>query len=132
MPDEEVARHTRRTPEAVRIYRTRRGIANPNPKVTPERVWNAGEIKLLGRWKDSEVGRRIGCPDYLVQRKRVRLGIPAWRPMPEYKLWTPAEDKLVGTMPDEKLAAQLSRTENAVKLRRRKFRIPPFNSQSGR
>ncbi len=73
-PDDEVARRTGRTVNAVRIERERQGIPNPE-----SRGWTAEEIAQLGTGTDAEVAARIGRTPSAVVQKRTALGISRWR-----------------------------------------------------
>lgn len=92
------------------------------------RWWTATEDKLLGKFPDAELARRLGRSELSVTRRRLRMGIlfPV-----QVKLWTTEDDALVGAMPDRELALKLNRTLIAVKARRQHKRLPPFrHSQS--
>jgi hypothetical protein len=71
LPDEEVARRTGRTEDAVRQKREKLGIPNPDSN-----RWAAEEIALLGTLPDQEVGRKVGRSTSVVTQKRIGLGIP--------------------------------------------------------
>ena len=62
-------------------------------------------------------GGRATC----VQSKREQLGIPAF-----VVRWTRAEIALLGTDTDRNIARLLGRTEEAVRVRRKKLRIPAY------
>jgi hypothetical protein len=85
----------------------------------------------LGRFTDAEVARKIGCPQYTVCKKRVKLGIPARRPfLSRYRKWTSAEDKLLGTMFDSEVSRRVNRSRPAILARRKRQKIPAwFNAQ---
>jgi hypothetical protein len=70
MPDEEVARRTRRTAGAVRQKREELGIPNPAGN-----RWTAEGIALLGMLPDREVAQRLGRSLQSVTQKRIKLGI---------------------------------------------------------
>jgi hypothetical protein len=71
LPDDKVARRTKRTPSAVRQKREELSIPNP----TSNR-WSVEELDLLGTLPDREVARRIGRSLSRVTQKRCALGIP--------------------------------------------------------
>ena len=84
---------------------------------TGPRRWTASEIRLLGRFTDAELTRRLRRSYETVRRQRLALHIPSLRPLP-WKLWTRAEEKLVGKIPDKELARRLGRSLNSVKAHR--------------
>ena len=71
VPDENVARQTSRTVEAVRQKREELGIPNPAGN-----RWRDRDIALLGTLPDREVARRMGRSLQSVTQKRIKLGIP--------------------------------------------------------
>ena len=73
LPDEEVARRTGRTVNAVRLKREELGIPNPAGN-----RWRPEDITLLGTLPDREVARRLGRPLHSVTQKRCKLGIPTF------------------------------------------------------
>jgi hypothetical protein len=70
--DDDVARQTGRTTNAVRIKREKLGI--PNPKDLEH--WTAEEVAQLGTAIDAAVARRIGRTPSAVAQKRIALRIP--------------------------------------------------------
>jgi hypothetical protein len=98
----------------------RRGKDSPPRKL---RWWTAAEDKLLGKFSDQELARRLHRSEISVQRRRLRLGIfiPGCAAP-----WTVDEDAFVGTMPDKDLARKLNRTLAAVKTRRQQKGIAPI------
>ncbi len=70
VPDEDVARKTSRTVEAVRQKREKLGIPNPAGN-----RWRQDEAALLGTLPDREVARRPGRSLQSVTQKRIKLGI---------------------------------------------------------
>jgi hypothetical protein len=71
LPDDEVARRTDRSWNAVRQRRERLGIPNPCAG-----RWAAQEVALLGTRADEEVARGLGRSLRSVIRMRRKLGIP--------------------------------------------------------
>ena len=70
VPDEDVARQTGRTVEAVRQKREELGIPNPAGN-----RWRDEDIALLGTLPDREVARLLGRSLQSVTQKRIKLGI---------------------------------------------------------
>jgi hypothetical protein len=69
-PDEEVARRTGRTAEAVRQKREELGIPNPAGN-----RWTVEEVALLGTMPDTKVASRVARSVSAVTQKRIKLGI---------------------------------------------------------
>jgi hypothetical protein len=92
-----------------------------DPKRAPHRVSKARELRLLGKFPDREVAERLGTKLYVVACHRLKLRIPAWRRLPEFRPWTPPEEAILGTVPDREAARRLNRTLDAVVLHRRKL-----------
>ena len=65
----------------------------------------------------------------MVRNQRLRLHIPALRPLPISKRWKNADYKLLGTMSDADAARRLKRTWTAVQARRIILGIPKFKAQ---
>jgi hypothetical protein len=121
MPDEEVAKRTRRSVSSVAGHRFYLGIQMRNPRV---QLWQKSEERIPGhclrqgnrclgwdaRWTRSGSGGR-------------HLAIPA-PPRMLPNSWKPEEDRLLGTTSDEEIARQLNRGVHGVKARRRKLGIP--------
>jgi hypothetical protein len=70
VPDDEVARRTGRTLNAVRLKREALGIPN-----AASNRWRPEHIALLGTLPDREVARMAGRPLQSVTQKRIKLGI---------------------------------------------------------
>jgi hypothetical protein len=73
LPDDEVARQTGRSKDAVRQKREELRIANPEGS---KPGWTEGELALLGNLADAEVARLTGRSERAVTQKRSKLGIP--------------------------------------------------------
>lgn len=95
---------------------------NPVPDTTPVK-WTAALDKLHGRMPDAAVGRIAGCSGESARRRRVALGIAAYRPE---RPWTEAELALLGTVPDPGAARRLKRSPVAVRIMRHRQGVPPF------
>ena len=70
---------------------------------TPPRRWTAREIKLLGRFTDAELSRRLRRTLGEVRMQRVLLKVPPLRARPEFRFWKPSEFKLLGKALDLRL-----------------------------
>ena len=66
---------------------------------TPPRGWTAREIKLLGRYTDAELARRLRRPRWQVRNRRIEFKIPPLHPR-VVRHYSPKEDRLLGTKPD--------------------------------
>ena len=104
MSDKDLARQLNRSFTAVRLLRGGRGIPLFASKYPPKRRWKPREDQLLGRFPDSEVGRRLGCSSYVARKRRRRLGIPAWRTYARTQVLNSGRLKLLGTMPDKRVS----------------------------
>src|SRR5207302_1297357 len=107
-----------RTIKEVVAERTRRRLALPT---APGR-WTVQELRMLGKYPDRELARRLGRPRKQIHDERHRLNIPPWRTM-HFKYWTRSEIRLVGKLPDAEVATKTGHTEQAVKLRRLALRL---------
>ena len=120
-PDSVLGHQTGRTIKEIVAMRVQRRIRLP----TGPRRWTAREIKLLGRYFDAELARRLRRNINDVRQQRLLLHIPSIRPAKSRK-WTPAQDKLLGTRPDREIAKRLNRKTWNVSWRRRLLDIPCF------
>lgn len=77
LPDDEVARRTGRSWNAVRQKREALGIANPAPLC---RQWTAAEDALVRALTREEAARRTGRSLGAISQRRVALGLPPGRP----------------------------------------------------
>lgn len=83
--------------------------------------WTEEQIVLLGTDTDTAIAKRLGLPQYTVENKRRRLGIPGF-----LEPWRPAEIALLGKMTDRRVAQRIVRSVEAVRTKRQKLGIPPF------
>jgi hypothetical protein len=74
VPDEEVARRTGRTVNAIQLKRGKLGIPDPDGH-----AWTEEEMALLGTSPDEEVAAKIGRTPWAVICKRCKLGVPTFR-----------------------------------------------------
>ena len=68
--DQELARATCRTVEAVAAKRRKLGVRCPT-----DRTWTREQLSLVGKFSDSEVAARTGHPFWGVAAKRRQLGL---------------------------------------------------------
>src|SRR6266566_6038429 len=122
--DSVLARLRRRTIKEVVAMREHLRIALE----TGPRRWTMREIGLLGKKNDYELSRRFRRPKYEVHAQRRALGIPPFKPRPEWRYWEAWEKELLGTMRDEDLAQDLGRTFYSVQVERLRCKIPVFNN----
>ncbi len=115
--------------------RSRRKLEKEGPRIAVRRgqalnrrQWSAAQVKLLGKFSDDEVGRRIGYSRTNVCSERVRRGIPPFAPRSAPHAWTAREAALLGTASDAAVAAELGVSRSVVTMKRRVLGIPPFNS----
>ncbi len=108
------ARRTGRTIKAVVAERVARRIRLP----AGLRRWTANETKLLGKFSDAELARRLGRTLGQARIQRLAHKIPPLKPRPKFRYWTPGEIRLLGTMPDADLARKLERTLSSVQSQR--------------
>ncbi len=94
IPDSVLAQRFGRTITETVAEREKRRINLP----IAARQWTANEIKMLGKFNDCEVARRLCRTPDQVRKQRIRFGIPSIKPQ-QIKKWTRAEEKLVGTAP---------------------------------
>jgi hypothetical protein len=102
--------------------------ASLDAKPYDARVWDAGELALVGALPDAEVARRTGKSPNAVAKKRLELGRPPVRP---YR-WTPEEDALVRTLPPAEVSRRTGRKLRAVWDRRRVLGVPGGRTRAGR
>jgi hypothetical protein len=76
LPDQEVARRTGRTPEAVRVLRGRRGVQAPDG-VPTRRRWSRREDALVRQLPPAEAAGRTERTLWAVYRRRKTLGVAA-------------------------------------------------------
>ena len=57
--------------------RRREGVLWTPPK--PRRQWREQDLAMLGKISDSDLSKRIGRSEYLIEQKRLDLGIPAYQ-----------------------------------------------------
>ena len=120
IPDSVLARRAERTIAEVVAMREERRISLP----APPRRWSARESRMLGRYADRELARRLGRPRKQLHDERPRLKIPPFRAT-TFQYWKPAEQRLVGKFRDEEVAARTGHTLPGVRTR---LGIPnPFN-----
>src|SRR6266508_3671214 len=75
------------------------------------------KIRMLGRYYDAELSRRLRRSYDDVRNQRIRLHIPSLRPL-RSKRWTRAEEKLLGKFPDQELARRFGRSRESVQQHR--------------
>jgi hypothetical protein len=113
-----------RTP--AQVERRRQAARAPDlaqaPKAGPGAGWTAGQLALLGIYRDDRVAALTGHSANAVRVKRCKLGIPN----PSGPGWTAEELDLLGMAPDAEVAARIGRTEGAVTLKRCRLGIPTF------
>lgn len=80
--------------------------------------WLESDLADLGKMTDEALAGRIGISMQTVRRERLRRGIGAFKPHPEFKPWSPEELALLGSMTDEALGRQTGRATTAVQQRR--------------
>ena len=95
------------------------------PKAGPGAGWTAGQLALLGIYRDDRVAALTGHSANAVRVKRCKLGIPN----PSGPGWTAEELDLLGMAPDAEVARQIGRTVGAVTLKRCRLRIPTFRDR---
>ena len=111
-------------PEKVILWELFKGqpiIPSANPNY---RLWTKHEDRLLGRYSDEEVAKRLSRSGSSVHHRRIKLGIDL--PNPKVRRWSQADDVLLGTMRDEELAQKLNRPKMGVMLPWQQMRIPIF------
>lgn len=96
-------------------------------RIGARRPWITREIRLLGRFNDLEVARRLARTKKEVWHQRQALKIPPLKPRPPFKAWTRPEERLLGKFPDDVLAKRLGRTPTAIRNRRAILGIPQLN-----
>ena len=89
---------------------------------TGPRRWTAREIRLLGRYNDAELSRRLRRTHNDVRFQRLSLHIPSLRPL-RMKRWTRTEEKLLARFPDKELARRFGRSVASVQGHR--FQLRP-------
>jgi len=77
--------------------------------------------KLLGKYADSELARRIARTVNAAHRKGQKSGVPVVLP----KAWTEEEIKLLGTKPDAEVAKLVGRSVEVVRQHRDSRNIRP-------
>jgi biotin operon repressor len=97
--------------------RTARQMRNP---------WEEWEIRMIGRYSDQELARRIGRGYFSVMRKRRALGIPPFMP---HQKWDPREIQFLtdhpGEFTDAELSRKLGRSRHSVGNKRKELGLPP-------
>jgi hypothetical protein len=76
--------------------------------------WTEEELALIGTDCDRAIGRKEGKCTGVVQRVRIKLGIPG-----TICHWTEEDHSWLGTDTDCAIAEALGRTEEAVRVRRK-------------
>lgn len=109
LSDRQIDRVTRRR-EIAKAHRARVGLAEDYGD-----SWSASEDKLLRTNFDTAIGHLLGRSRTCVQKRRLRLGISAFRPRQN---WSASEDRLLGTLPDREVARLLKRSRMSVQTRR--------------
>jgi hypothetical protein len=118
--DAAIAAQIGRTPEAVRVKRSKLGIPN-----LADKRWSAEDIALLGTMPDEQVAELVGRTLWAVRLKRSELGIPN----PTGNRWRAEDIALLGTLPDEEVAELVGRTVWAVIHKRTDLGIPTFQDR---
>ena len=119
-PDSVLATRTGRTIKEVTEERQQRRIR----LCTPPRRWTAREIKLLGKYNDYELGRRLRRPSHQIKTRRNLLKIPPFKPKAATKVWRPEEIALLGRFSDTEVARRLGCPRHVVSRQRHKLKIP--------
>jgi hypothetical protein len=132
IPDEEIARRTRRTRQAIYMRRHKLGIPAPhterNWSPLTKRNWSAAEDDLLQTVPVKEVARRTGRSQGAVYQRRYVLGLPQFGP---YR-WTEEEDALLEELSNAEVARQTGRDLKSIYYRRTYLGIPTPNPKQGR
>lgn len=81
--------------------------------------WTKRSDRLLGRMPDSEVAKRLGVSREAPRRRRIKLGIPAYRPE---RNWTPEMVQTVNNCNSTTEAAEdLGVSVGAVRVARHRY-----------
>jgi hypothetical protein len=88
-----------------------------------KRRWEGGEIRLLGRVPDTEIGRKLEIAVSTVAAERQRHGIPPYRGS---YVWVDKALRLLGTDSDARIAAILGVSTSVVSTKRRQIGIRAY------
>lgn len=105
-----------------------RGVAGrQGQRAHAPRFWQKWQDALLGRMPDAEAARKTGRSAIAVRKRRLILGIPCLRALPQNsRRWTEEEIQLLGTMTDSELARRLGCKKQMVLGKRWRLKIPVF------
>src|SRR5207244_2069441 len=92
------------------------------------RPFSRREISHLGKDTDAAIAAKFGRHPMVIRLKRVRLGIPAFRPMAPLRRYTEADIALMGTDTDRAIAAIMDRHPTSVAKKRKELGIPAFRA----
>ena len=110
LPDDEVAKQTGFSVDAVGRKRAKMGILIRRPR----RPWTESEDRLLGTEPDTKLAVRLKRSRADVRLRRIALGLQPPVSRPPYRAWTSDEDKLPGSDTDAAIAKRLGRTRFSV------------------
>ena len=120
MPDAQIARLLKKSPETISRARKMLGIAAwRRPPTFP-----AEHANLLGTASDIEIAERLGVSVSTVWHARNSRGIPTFGVH-----LTPQQIELIGTMSDHALAKRLGCLSSLVASTRERLGIPAFQTQ---
>jgi hypothetical protein len=94
-------------------------------KRRPSYVWTAADAALLGTMSDADAARQIGVSQSHVSNVRVRLNIPAFKPI--YRIERTNEIlSLLGKVSDAKISQRFGIAHTPIALKRKELGIAPF------
>lgn len=98
------------------IVKLRKEHGIPPPPAFRDRPWTRAAMKRLGKVPDAQLARELGVCMSAVRGRRLRAGIPAFRP---WRRFTPAERNLLRSeLPVEELVPLLGRPTKTIRAAR--------------
>ena len=82
--------------------------------------WTPDTLKLLGTVSDAQLAKRFGCSPAVINKKRRKLGIPAFGCAPNKHAWGSTDLGLLG-FPDAEVARITGHTVTEVAAKRKEL-----------